>query len=264
MNQINFKFLKSIDSYHWQNIRLIATDMDGTLTQGEKFDAKLLQVLTKLSAAGIDVLITTGRSAGWVQAIATYLPVVGAIAENGGLVYWNNDSQPHLIGEIDIIQHRRELQRVFLLLQNKFPHIRESVDNPFRMTDWTFDVKNLSPIELEQIELVCQSQGYGFTYSTIQCHIKPIYQDKAYGLNKIIPQHFPHLKPLEIVTIGDSPNDESMFNQAEFPLSVGVANVVKYCDRLKYLPAYITNKSEGEGFCELAALTLLSLQDYPS
>jgi HAD superfamily hydrolase (TIGR01484 family) len=248
--------LKSINSYHWQNIRLIATDMDGTLTQGEKFDAKLLQVLTQLSAAGIDVLITTGRSAGWVQAIATYLPVVGAIAENGGLVYWNHDSQPHLIGEIDIIRHRRELQRVFLLLQAKFTQIRESVDNPFRMTDWTFDVANLSPIELEQIEMVCQSQGYGFTYSTIQCHIKPIYQDKAYGLNKIIPQHFPHLKTSEIVTIGDSPNDESMFNQAEFPLSVGVANVVKYGDRLKYLPAYVTSKSEGEGFCELATLIL--------
>lgn len=257
MNQTDFKSLESINSYHWQNIRLIATDMDGTLTQGEKFDAKLLQVLTQLSAAGIDVLITTGRSAGWVQAIATYLPVVGAIAENGGLVYWNHDPQPHLISEVDIIQHRRELRRIFRLLQAKFPQIRESLDNPFRMTDWTFEVENLSPIELEQIELVCQSQGYGFTYSTIQCHIKPSYQDKAYGLNKIISQHFPHLKASEIVTIGDSPNDESMFNQAEFPLSVGVANVVKYCDRLKYLPAYVTNKSEGEGFCELAALTLL-------
>jgi HAD superfamily hydrolase (TIGR01484 family) len=253
MNQID---LKPLDTHHWENIRLIATDMDGTLTQEEKFDAKLLSVLTKLSAAGIDVLITTGRSAGWVQAIATYLPVVGAIAENGGLVYWNHDPQPHLIGAINIIAHRRELQKVFLLLQNKFPQIRESVDNPFRLTDWTFDVENLSPMELEQIELVCESQGYGFTYSTIQCHIKPIYQDKAYGLNKIIPQHFPHLKPSEIVTVGDSPNDESMFNQAEFPLSVGVANVLKYRDRLKYLPAYVTSKSEGEGFCELAALIL--------
>jgi HAD superfamily hydrolase (TIGR01484 family) len=244
--------LQPLDSYHWENIRLIATDMDGTLTQGNKFDAKLLQVLTKLSDAGIDVLITTGRSAGWIQAIATYLPVVGAIAENGGLVYWNHDPQPHLIGEIDMIHHRQELQRVFLLLQDKFPHLKESVDNPFRMTDWTFDVANLSPIELEQIEQVCQFQGYGFTYSTIQCHIKPSYQDKAYGLNKIISQHFDHLKPSEIVTVGDSPNDESMFNQAEFPLSVGVANVVEYRDRLKYLPAYVTKETEGAGFCELA------------
>ncbi len=100
------------------------------------------------------------------------------------------------------------------------------------------------------------SQGYGFTYSSIQCHIKLTYQDKAYGLSKVIPQYFPDLKPLEMLTIGDSPNDESMFNQEVFPLSVGVANVREYCDRLKYLPAYITSKSEGEGFCELAELII--------
>ena len=47
-----------------------------------------------------------------------------------------------------------------------------------------------------------------------------------------------------------------MFNQQEFPLSVGVANVAKYRDRLKYLPAYITNGYEGEGFDELAKLII--------
>ena len=254
MNQIDH--LQSIDSYHWQNICLIAADMDGTLTQAEKFDANLLQILTRLSDLGIDVLITTGRSAGWVQAIATYLPVVGAIAENGGLVYWNHDPQPYLISEINIQQHRQQLQKVFQLLQSKFPQIRESLDNRFRLTDWTFDVENLNPDELEQIDRLCKFEGYGFTYSSIQCHIKPKYQDKAFGLNKIISQHYPNLKPEEMLTIGDSPNDESMFNQKEFPLSVGVANVIKYSDRLKYLPAYITNESEGSGFCELAKLII--------
>lgn len=253
---MNNSSLKSIDSYHWRNIRLVATDLDGTLTQRERFDSKLFQAFTKLSVAGINVLITTGRSAGWVQAIANYLPVVGAIAENGGLLYWNHDPQPDLISisEIDIEQHRQQLKKVFKLLQTKFPQIRESLDNRFRLTDWTFDVENLSPTELEQIDYVCQSEGYGFTYSSIQCHIKTTYQDKAYGLNKVIPQYCPDLKPSEILTIGDSPNDESMFNQEEFPLSVGVANVSQYGDRLKYLPAYVTNKSEGEGFCELADL----------
>ncbi len=253
---MNHLSLKSIDSYHWGNIRLIATDLDATLTQGERFDSKLFPALTRLSTAGIDVLITTGRSAGWVQAIANYLPVVGAIAENGGLLYWNHDPQPNLISisQINIEQHRQQLEKVFKLLQTKFPQIRESLDNPFRLTDWTFYAENLSPTELEQIDYVCQSEGYGFTYSSVQCHIQPKYQDKASGLNKVIPQYFPDLKPSEMLTIGDSPNDESMFNPEEFPLSVGVANVRKYGDRLKYLPAYVTNKSEGEGFCELADL----------
>ena len=253
--------LKPIDSYHWGNIRLIATDMDGTLTQTEKFDARLFETLSELSTAGIDVLITTGRSAGWVQAVATYLPVVGAIAENGGLIYWNHDPQPNLISLGNIEQHRQQLHRVFQILRNKFPHIQESSDNRFRITDWTFDVENLSPTELEQIARLCQDEGYGFTYSTIQCHIKPTYQDKAHGLKEIIPQYFPDLKPEQILTVGDSPNDESMFDRQMFPLSVGVANVKNYRDRLKHLPTYVTNKSEGEGFCELAELIIRQQQN---
>ena len=253
MNQAR---LTAINNYDWGNIKLIASDMDGTLTQAERFNSQLFATLTKLAAAGVDVLITTGRSAGWVQAIATYLPVVGAIAENGGLLYWQGSVVPQLMTEIDIDQHRLQLSRVFELLQSKFPQLKESQDNRFRLTDWTFDVEGLSQNQLKQIEYICQSEGFGFTYSTIQCHIKSLHQDKAFGLSKVIPQYFPKLKIEEILTVGDSPNDESMFNQEQFPVSVGVANVLKYRDRLKYLPTYITSKYEGEGFCELAELII--------
>ncbi len=46
------------------NIRLVATDMDGTLTQLGKFTLALLQALMDLTAAHIKVIVTTGRSAG--------------------------------------------------------------------------------------------------------------------------------------------------------------------------------------------------------
>ena len=251
---MNQPVLKPLSDRNWGDIRLIASDMDGTLTQSEKFDSKLFEILTKLAAAEIKVLITTGRSAGWVQAIATYLPVVGAMAENGGLLYWQGSVVPQLLTEVDINQHRQQLARVFELLQSKFSQLKESQDNRFRLTDWTFDVEGLSLDELKQIEYICQSKGYGFTYSTIQCHIKPLHQDKAFGLSKIIPQYFPDLKPEQIVTVGDSPNDESLFDSQKFPVSVGVANVLPYRDRLQCLPAYVTNESEASGFYELAEL----------
>ncbi len=69
------------------NFTLIATDMDGTLTQRGKFTPALLQALDDLAAIGTKVLIVTGRSAGWVSGLVSYLPVAGAIAENGGLFY---------------------------------------------------------------------------------------------------------------------------------------------------------------------------------
>lgn len=248
--------LKSISDRDWSQIKLIASDLDGTLTTTEKFNSQLLVTLRQLTAVGVDVLITTGRSAGWVQAITTYLPAVGAMAENGGLLYWQGSVEPQLISKIEIDRHRQQLSQVFKLLESKFPQLQESEDNRFRVTDWTFEVRGLSLSELEQIEQICQLEGYGFTYSSIQCHIKPLYQDKAFGLMQVIPKYFPGLKPEEILTIGDSPNDESMFNPEQFPLSVGVANVAQYCDRLKYKPAYITNKSEGAGFAELAAMII--------
>jgi len=253
MNQAT---LKPLSNYDWGNIRLIASDMDGTLTQSEKFDARLFQTLTQLKTAGIDVLIVTGRSAGWVQAIATYLPVVGAISENGGLFYWHGNPQPNFIADLNLDRHRQQLHRVFQLLLKDFPQLIESADNRFRLTDWTFDVEGLTQIEITKINEICHSEGYGFTYSTIQCHIKPLEQNKAIALNKVITEHFSHLKPGEIVTIGDSPNDESLFNPQQFPVSAGVANILQYRDRLNYLPAYVTNLPEVAGFCELAQLIL--------
>ena len=231
----------------FQNIRLIATDMDGTLTTAGKFTPELLRSLQSLSTR-FEVLITTGRSAGWVSGLANYLPVVGAIAENGGLFY-SNHVERLLVPIPDLNQHRRKLADTFHQLQTQFPTLEESSDNRFRLTDWTFDVIGLSLEELETIAAFCQSQGWSFTYSNIQCHIKSPQQDKAAGLLKVLENRF---APDQILTVGDSPNDESLFDANLFPQSVGVANVLHYADQLTHQPTYITVAAEGEGFCELA------------
>ncbi len=62
------------------DIRLIATDIDGTLTSAGKFSSELLESIDLLNTNGIELLLVTGRSAGWVSAVNNYLPVVGSIA----------------------------------------------------------------------------------------------------------------------------------------------------------------------------------------
>jgi hypothetical protein len=57
-----------------------------------------------------------------------------------------------------------------------------------------------------------------------------------------------------VVFIGDSPNDEPMFDY--FPHSVAVANIAPYLSRLKALPAYVTAAEGGAGFAEFAAFLL--------
>lgn len=246
----------------WDNVHLIATDMDGTLTQEGKFTVKLMQSLEKIAQTQIDIIIVTGRSAGWVDAISHYLPIRGAIAENGGLFYDNQAVKCRSISKIDNISlHRQQLAQTWKLLQAKFPTLKESTDNRFRLTDWTFDVAELTTAELGQIENICQQEGWSFTYSTVQCHIKPLEQDKAIALEFVLAEYFPELSSTQVVTVGDSPNDVSLFNARKFPLSVGVANVKHYLEQLEYQPTYVTGKAEIEGFRELIELIVLSNQE---
>ncbi|MEO0532776.1 MAG: HAD family hydrolase [Cyanobacteria bacterium P01_A01_bin.123] len=234
-------------------IRLIATDMDGTLTSEERFTPRLVQMLEQLAQREIPVIIVTGRSAGWVSAVVHYLPVVGAIAENGGLFFKGAQAAPvPLVPINDFAIHRQRLADFFRQLQKSLPQIHESTDNRYRLTDWTFDVAGLSQGQLDGLQATCDTAGWGFTYSTVQCHIKLQSQEKSAGLQQVMQQYFSTLAPDQVVTVGDSPNDESLFNAAKFPISVGVANITRYLDRFQHRPAYLTQATEVDGFCELA------------
>jgi HAD superfamily hydrolase (TIGR01484 family) len=237
------------------DIRLIATDIDGTLTSGGKFTTALLDSIDLLNAKGIKLLLVTGRSAGWMSAVNNYLPVAGTIAENGGLYFSQDSSGFDFITRIESIEaHRAQLANRFWELQARYPQIAESIDNQFRVTDWTFDVGGLSDLELGSIATTCQQWGYSFTFSTIQCHIKPLRQAKGAAILQVLQQYFPAIKPTQIITVGDSPNDATMFDRELFPHSVGVANIQHYTGQLSHQPQYLTKLPELAGFCELVKL----------
>ncbi len=248
--------LTSLNQADLSDIRLIASDVDGTLTHNGKFSSDFISTLLDLQSAGIKVLLVTGLSAGWGSALMNYLPVEGAIAENGGLFLQPNGNQDLLSSVPNLSRHRILLENTFHHIKQKFPNLHTSTDNQFRITDWTFDVDKLSTDNLQAISLQCDQMGWSFTYSNVQCHIKPIHQDKATGLLSVLNNHFPELTLQQVLTIGDSPNDEAMFDAAKFPMSVGVANVRHYQDKMLYLPKYVTQASEFAGFSELAKLLL--------
>ncbi|MFK8185475.1 MAG: HAD family hydrolase [Phormidesmis sp.] len=239
------------------NIRLVATDMDGTLTVNGQFEAGLLTAFERLRAIDLPVMIVTGRSAGWVSGLVHYLPVVGAIAENGG-VYINKPvpgkegTEPTVLPDIPrMTQHRTRLETLFNKLKSRYPSLRPATDNAFRITDWTFDIEGLSPDDIALIQETCVHHTMGFTYSTVQCHLKIERQNKAHGLARVLQQQFPQLSTSEVITVGDSPNDESLFDSQQFPCSVGVANVAHYLPTLAHQPQYITPSPAGKGFIEL-------------
>jgi HAD superfamily hydrolase (TIGR01484 family) len=235
------------------SIRLVATDIDGTVTNSHRFSSQLLTALERLQAAHVPVIMVTGRSAGWVEAIANYLPVIGAIAENGGC-YFHGSESCELLGGLkmkEISKHREKLADHFWQLQGTHSQIKESLDNRCRLTDWTFDLAGLESSDLWEIKAQCDAWGMDFTYSTIQCHLKLPTQSKATGIQHVLKKHFPKIKTAQVLTIGDSPNDAPMFNREIFPNSVGVANVQSYLDKMEHQPTYITEQREVGGFIEM-------------
>jgi len=234
-------------------IKLIATDMDGTLTVAGKFPSVLGTALWDLQSAGFTVVIVTGRSAGWVSGLAHYLPIQGAIAENGGLFFHQPDQPGKVLSNIpELKDHRAHLAHTFHQLRTQFPHLCTTADNAFRITDWTFENPGFDPIDLDQMAQICATEGLDFTYSTVQCHIKPQGQNKQAGLLGVLTHHLPNPYDLhEILTIGDSPNDQDLFDPQVFPLSVGVANLSDYLEQIKHHPQAITQAAEGNGFIEI-------------
>ena len=65
-------------------VRVVATDVDGTLTRDGALDPEVVRVIAALAEAGLVVVPVSGRPAGEVLGLCRYLPgVQRAIAENG-------------------------------------------------------------------------------------------------------------------------------------------------------------------------------------
>ena len=60
------------------------------------------------------------------------------------------------------------------------------------------------------------------------------------------------------VFVGDSTNDQQMFEH--FPLSVGVANLLRFAGALTVWPNFITDGERGDGFAEVARAVLVARQ----
>ena len=64
-------------------VRHVLTDIDDTLTDRGRLGAKAYGALEALSAAGMTVVVVTGRPAGWCDMIARQWPVSAVVGENG-------------------------------------------------------------------------------------------------------------------------------------------------------------------------------------
>ena len=253
--------LSAIPRQSLHDIQLIFSYLDGTLTTDGKLLDSTFQSLWNLKRANIPVILVTGRSLGWCEALLRLSPFTGAIGENGA--EFLKLSQYHLERFFFFSTTQRERifkKRSMLLrdLEKMFPNIAFATDNHTRKYDIAIDHSEqnhaTSQEELERIKGFLKK--WKVHYSVSSAHLNCWYGNvsKMAMIEKVLEKFFPSIKLSQCIYIGDSANDEGTFKS--FELSIGVSNVRKYFSTMRHFPKYITSVDEGFGFEEVANICL--------
>ncbi len=245
--------LATLASATLARIRVLAADIDDTITTAGRLPPSTLECLQALDRAGIVVALVTGRPAGWAQALAGYLPGVKvAVAENG-LVAFNSAGERFDLGPPRAPEHFARLADNAARLREAYD-LKVTPDDAFRLFERSF----FRPPTFDAATLAASQKvvdrDFEVMASSIHIHVRPSGWGKAQGLLAALQPHAPEAcaSPDEsILFVGDSSNDRSLFARLRHT-SVGVRNVIKFVDELGAdRPAFITDAEEASGFSEL-------------
>lgn len=239
------------------------TDIDDTLTRDGEITPDALDALHALRAARVPVFAVTGRSAGWSEPFARDWPIEGIVAENGAVALVRQDdglavefAQDEATRRADAARRARAAQDVL----RQVPGASLARDSPGRLTDLAIDHGEFSHLDDSQVAaVVAVLQHHGMHATVSSIHVNGWYgeHDKLTGARWILRRCRGRLLDDEIdrwLFVGDSTNDQRMFGR--FPLSVGVANLMRFEASLHTWPAYITAAARGAGFAEVARAVL--------
>lgn len=250
-----------------QQLTGVFCDIDDTLTWDGRLVPEAFMALSKLQSHGLHVVPITGRPAGWVDQIARLWPVDGVVGENGGLWFWRDDEEGELVRRFDAPQEERtenrsKLEALAKHILAQVPGCALASDQAYRELDVAIDFCEdvrpaLRQADIEKIVALFDEAGATCKVSSI--HVNGWYGsfDKLSGCRHFLRDRWG--QDLDAVKqrwiyVGDSANDEPMF--ADFPHTVGVANVQAFLPQMKAWPDYITPKPGGFGFAQLADFIL--------
>ena len=258
--------LADVPAHRLAGLRGVLTDIDDTLTRDGQIEPVALAALHRLAAARLPVIAITGRPAGWSEAFAMAWPVAAIVAENGAVMLRRRvlPRQPPRL-QIDYLDdaptraaNALRLQACAQAVLHRVPGARLAQDSAGRLTDIAIDHSEFSHLPPEQIaQVVALMQAHGLTATVSSIHINGGIgrHDKASGARWAVTVALGQpYQPADWLYVGDSTNDEAMFEQV--PLSVGVANIARFVPLLRTLPAYLAPGERGLGFAQVADAVL--------
>ena len=239
----------------------VLTDIDDTLTADGAIAPAALDALHQLAAAGVPVVAITGRPAGWSAPLALAWPVAAIVAENGAVLLRRQGGQLQTDFVADAATraaHQLRLQACAQAVLAQVPGATLAQDSAGRLTDIAIDHSEFAHLDAAQIaQVVAVMRAHGLTATVSSIHINGWIgdHDKPSGARWAVQQALARpWNPAEWVYVGDSTNDQAMFQA--MPLTVGVANIARFVPQLQAFPGYVTQAERGDGFAELASALL--------
>ncbi|MBA7562825.1 HMP-PP phosphatase [subsurface metagenome] len=233
-----------------RRVRLVVTDVDGTLTAADdSLSSAALEAVHRLEEQGIAVGLASGRTLPRVESIARDLGISGLlIAENGGVAKINVGG-----GLVDLGYSNHSAMRALEKLTKLFPKaVEETEDNKYRLVDVGIRVKGIKTAELRghlagtDTELL--DSGY-------MLHLLPQGISKGETLMRLLEKIGNEgLSREEVAVFGDSTTDMSLFRF--FPHSVLITNPrlpAHETQSLTEIASYVSGLSFGEGFAQVVS-----------
>jgi hypothetical protein len=186
--------------------------------------------------------------------------VDGVVGENGAFSFFMHEGRRKRIDTLpkaEADQARQKLKSLRSSIEQAFPGCSFASDQDYReydlAVDFCEDVTPWPSSEVDRLVSFCETKGAIAKISSIHINTGFGRYTKIDGIRHVLGSAPPELRlPQfeELWFVGDSPNDEPMFQA--FPLSVGVANVKPFLNRIKNPPKYVTTLEAGAGFAELS------------
>lgn len=198
--------------------------------------------------------------------MARMWPVDGVVGENGAF-YFHFDEKVKKLKKRFQDHHevrarkRRALQKIKEKILTSVPGSALAGDQAYREADLAIDYcEDVPSLDEKSVDRICRIfEQHGATCRVSSIHVNGWFgeYDKLKMTKIFVQERWAldlDLEKERFLYCGDSPNDESMF--AYFPYSIGVKNVLRFKDRMGFLPAFITEHEGGEGFAEVVEKVL--------
>lgn len=241
----------------FRRIDTLAFDLDDTFLDHGHLTHAALGALYALKAAGIRLVIATGRPAGWGRIFMRQWPVDMAVCENGAYALWRTRGGDVVEAAQGVVCERPRLLEVATAFVNAHSsEVSFADDNDSRRTDVAIDIgehRRASPNVVTKLLATAAAHGVRTHRSSVHAHLAGSAHDKASGLvaaGKLAWGLDAGAMKHAWAYIGDSPNDAAALGF--FATTIGVANGIDAFLKMSCPPKLLTAGERAAGFVELA------------